>query len=295
MSIRRRFDTDAAGQEAGGRERVTPREAHSGGEPAASRPVRLSLVSAAMALPPGSSNSAMLAPGHDDLPPPRQRPPVSPRRLPRPGLHLRPPPHLWPEHPGPGGAPDRAGRPRPPAAVHRRPPGAGHRGAIRDRRGPRRAPGAAVPPCAVGQGSPAPGCRPLPTAPGDRRVAEHQWERPADRVPHDPAPPRPAQAPRPPRAAPPLRLPDRRHETGHRAVGRDGLRDRARPRPTDRPRDLRRHRPAATAIPHASHPRRPARARAGGRAHPARPGPRRRPCVMDAAGAPDSVRSGARH
>ena len=97
---------------------------------------------------------------------------VSPRRLPRPGLHLRPPPHLRPEHPSPGGAPDRARRPRPPAAVHRRPPGAGHRGAIRDRRGPRRAPGAAVPTGAVGQGSPAPGCRPLPTAPGHRRVAE---------------------------------------------------------------------------------------------------------------------------
>ena len=294
MSIRRRFDTDAVRNGRAGACH-TPRGTLWGraGRTQAGPPL-------AGLGRPCTASSWKLELGHARSRSRRPAAPeaasaVSPRRLPRPGLHLRPPPHLWPEHPSPGGAPDRARRPRPPAAVHRRPPGAGHRGAIRDRRGPRRAPGAAVPTGAVGQGSPAPGCRPLPTAAGHRRVAEHQWEGPADRVPHDPAPPRRAQAPRPPRAAPPLRLSDRRRETSHRAVGRDGLRDRARPRPADRPRHLRRHRPTATAIPHPSHPRRPARARAGGWAHPARPGPRRGPCVMGAARAPDSVRSRARH
>ena len=176
---RRRVGVDSTsirhrrGEEREGGSVSHPASAHSGGEPAAELAgPPLAGLRPPSRLPPGSSNSAMLAPGHDDLPPPRQRPPSHPadslgraciydlRRIS--GLNIRARVERQTERDA------LVHRLR----VHRRPPGAGHRGATRDRRGPRRAPGAAVPTGAVGQGSPAPGCRPLPAAPGHRRVAE---------------------------------------------------------------------------------------------------------------------------
>ena len=136
--------------------------------------------------------------------------------------------------------------------VHRRPPGAGHRGTIRRSSRPSPSSGSVLyPPVPWAKGRRPPDVDRCPLPPATEGSQSDQRARPADRVPHDPAPPRRPHAPRPRTAL--------LHRygylvgaatTGHRPVGRHGLRDRARPRPAGRPRRLRRHRPTATAIPH---------------------------------------------